>query len=240
MHKFYKSSSNTSGLPGRITDKLFSRLKKFAHDVWAIESDGSGPVVNRLRADAVDVKDEPEAGGEEVEHAHAHSELEDERGSHLNPGDLVLLFMGGKKIYARIKGIDDATATISTHDGVYEVASSWLRTAQATPVEQDSHTRRPTRDDMPAQADPVYARSAQTLEHMLQAAGGRALVSMGLGQNGQESLMELTKDASGFTAKLLQLEPKVFHTGKYQTMSELVQDLGLTTPGNLKLKNGPK
>jgi hypothetical protein len=246
-HKFYKSGSNTSGLPGRTDDKLFSRLKKYAHDVWQVSSDGGAPSVNRLRADAVEVREEPEAGGEEVEHAHAHPERDDAMGSDLNSGDLVLLFMGGQRIYARIKDMDGRTATISTHDGEYEVDSSWLKSAQAEKQPEQPSNRTITREDIPAQGgqpqtqDPVYAKSVQVLTQMLQASGGRALVGMGFASNGKESMMELTQNPDGgVSVKMIELVPKVFHQGQYQSLQQLVQDLGLSAPGNMSLKNAPK
>jgi hypothetical protein len=115
-HNFFKYGSNTSGLPSRTSMSLWDRITKKAHDVWSIGEHGGSPVITRLRGETVNSREEP---------VHAHPERNN-GAQELNVGDVVLLFMGGKRVLAKISSLTEVDATIEHNGASITVLKNWL------------------------------------------------------------------------------------------------------------------
>lgn len=227
-HKFHKSGSNVSGLPSRMDEKVWNKIKKFAHDVWSIDDQGGSPVINRMRAETVKPGsgEPPTSPGHSIEMSHDNT---------ISAGDLVLLFMGGKRVAARVMGLNGDMARIATSEGYEDVPRGWLRKSQTPPP---APKRTITREDIPVQPDPnagpaqeVDPRLAQTVQNindMLKANGGSVMISMPSAPNGQTRMLEVTANGQGVAAKFIVLSPEVIHSGNYASVDQLVQDMNLT------------
>lgn len=240
-HKFYKTSSNTSGIPSRVDDKVWDKLKKFAHDVWQVNSGEEAPIVNRVRAETV----EPGAGDS---HSSAHPELygDSQDQNTISAGDLVLMFIGGQKISAQVVHDHGDVVTVATADGYMDVPPEMVRKAQKFKSVGQVTTRTITRNDVPAQTqpapqaplqmDPGMQRSVLSINKFLDKSGGSALISLGSGANGQPNNAEITRGPDGsITVAMIQMTPQVYHRGSYASVEQFVKDMNIEGGGNLAL-----
>lgn len=228
-HPFYRTSSNTSGLPSRMSAKVWNRLKKLAHGVWEMESSTSGPVAVRKRDESAQLS----AGA----HSGTPSKfdvLEEATPHNIDTGDLVLLFMGGQRVAARVLGKSaDGMLRLGTHEGeLTEIPQTWVRKSQAQ--EQMQRSRSITREDIPvqnpAQVKPAsppqlqnnQAQIADSLAQAIQSKGGKVQVRLS-----PSSVLEITSNGSSFTAQLSHTSTKVVSNTSYPSMQHLVQSLGL-------------
>lgn len=193
-HRFFKYNSNTSGLPGRVASSLWEKITKKAHDVWSINTDGGSPTVNRLRSETVNSREEP---------VHAHPEIEDSQ--EFGVGDIVLLFMGGQRITARVASINGGDATIDMDGAEATVPVGWL------------HKRA---DDNPADAKAMVSDS---LSKLLQSRGGKCAIRLS-----PSTMMSLVSNPDGSVqVRMFEISTRQMHSGNYPSVDSVVHDLNL-------------
>jgi hypothetical protein len=116
-HKFKKKSYAHQGLPGSLPDSLWSKLKKSAHSVWDMTSHGD-------QISAVRKTQDTAIASEAVAR---HDINQDE----ITPGDLVLLFLGGRSISARVVEVTTNGLSLISREGLLEnIPSEWVKKSQ--------------------------------------------------------------------------------------------------------------
>jgi hypothetical protein len=177
-HKFYRTASKQAGLPGRIANSSFEKIKKFAHDVWDVNDAGDDVIAVRKRQETAEID----------------FKAEDTRAeSPFGVGELVLLFLGGSRVAARVLESNDGTLKLSTHEGELEnIPQAWCRLAQTPPGGDPSRTI--TREDIPVvdpnqlpqqpqqqqpmQLDENQMMIADSLKKLLQSRGGKIAIRL--------------------------------------------------------------
>lgn len=217
-HPFYKSAKNTSGLPGRVSNSLWGKLKRYAHDVWEIGDNGEDLVAMRKREETAD--------------------LDYESDSHplINPGDVVVLLLGGRKLEARVLAQwEDGSFSVVSDEGYLDnVHESWLeKQAQANQPQpslaEDGNRpsqRTITREDIPVQSVPQQSPGNETvdqLQKLLEARGGHIAVEIS-----PSSILELQASGQGVNVKLWHISTEIAHQGNYPSLASAVAELGLT------------
>lgn len=237
-HPFFKKLSNVSGLPS-LASKSIDRIRKFAHHKWDIVADPNGPVAIR--------KTEDTAKLDPVSASHMHdsdSVVDDIASNTITPGELVLLFMGGRKLEARVLMHDEDGLTLSTDDGyLYDIDPTWVqRTAQQDPPQQLN--RSITREDIPAQSpeppteqpDMHAAKAVKVISDMVMANGGTALISLPSLPNGQPRMMEVKQGQDGLiSATLYVMSPQKVDSRTFKNMQDLVQQFQIDNADTLQV-----
>lgn len=203
--------------------------------MWEIQSDSSGPVAVRKHEDSAKLQ----AGAHATQSGH---EVLDEQSDNFDVGQFVMLFMGGRKIAARVLDNQEGMLKLSTTEGELDsIPSSWVR--KADPGMPPASTRAITREDIPAQSAPMHQSdprvrknappvqlgdTAKTIEQMVQAGGGKALISIPSAESGQQRMLEVTVGPDGsITANVHAMAPKLVDGGRYGNFQQLVDDLKL-------------
>ena len=104
-HNFFRIAS--LGEPSRVSNTLWDRLKKIAHHVWEINSEDGNPVITRIKSETVASVDESK---EEI-----------------SPGQLVLLFMGGQRLEARVASVRESDIVLDVNNELVEVPKGWVK-----------------------------------------------------------------------------------------------------------------
>lgn len=104
MHPFFRRG--LAGLPSRIAS--YDSIRKHAHHVWDVSNEDGVPTVYRISSETVDTI------------------ADDSTCTDIQPGQCVILFMGGSKITASVKSVDSGNATLSIDDMEMVVPVSWL------------------------------------------------------------------------------------------------------------------
>ena len=106
-HPFFKYAS--AGLPSRVDASLWTKIKKCAHDVWQVDGTDGIPSIQRIKGETVtaDISQEPDIN--------------------MDPGQLVLLFLGGRRIEAKIISTDESNVSISVDGESISVPKSWIK-----------------------------------------------------------------------------------------------------------------
>lgn len=230
-HKFYRTASKQVGLPGRIANSGFDRLKKIAHDVWSVNDAEGDVVATRKREETA-----------EISH-----ELAPDKPTLVkyDPGEIVLLFLGGRKLEARVLADFDGTLTLSTDDGYVDVPADWCRKAQAQPAPSTEPRRTITREDIPVmtpsrlqqyqqrqqgqpaqqpQADPQMQTVSSEIQRMVRQYGGSVALELS-----PSTYLVVRTSGQGVTDELFNVTTQRVDQKSYQSIDELVRSRGLKT-----------
>jgi len=189
--KFSKNAySSSSG--------IWSKLKKYAHDVWDMSAQGDRVEALRKRQDSV------YASEEEKEHDEDTPSLENMFG----PGELVLLFLGGRKLQARVLDSNEGSLSLISDEGYLDnIPAEWVRRA-----------------DPQQPAAPAVNPLVNDLQKMLESRGGHIAVQ--LDPTGS-AILELQQTGVGVQATLWHTSTTVAHRGQYDSVADLAQDLAI-------------
>ena len=102
---------------GSNYDQISEKLQKKAHDVWDMSAQGDQVAAIRKKQDTAKVSEQTK---EDVEHEF----------SDITPGDLVLLFLGGKELRACVLEKTAGKLRLASEDGTVEVPEEWVRKAE--------------------------------------------------------------------------------------------------------------
>ena len=230
-HKFYKSASKQAGLPGRIANSGFEKLKKIAHDVWSVDDAEGEVVATRKREETAEI----------------NHELAPDKPTLVkyDPGEIVLFFLGGRKLEARVLADFDGVLTLSTDEGYVDIPASWCRKAQAQPAPNPSPRRRVTREDIPVmtpsrlqqyqqrqqgqpaqqpQMDPQLQTVANEIQRMVRQYGGSVALELS-----PSTYLVVRSSGQGVTDELFNITTQRVDQKSYQSIQELVQSRGLKT-----------
>ncbi len=112
-----------SYLGNNIPASTWEKLKKRAHDVWDLGTEGERVLALRKKQDTAKVSKEQaptEARG-----------LQESGDTAFSDGDLVLFFMGGHRIEAKVVGGGDGYLDVDTGtESITGVPSEWCKLAQ--------------------------------------------------------------------------------------------------------------
>jgi hypothetical protein len=224
MHKFFKRSFSEQTLPSNIAPTTWDRLSKRAHHIWDMNVAG----------------DEIEAVRKHPDTVQASAPTLDNESNEINVGDLVLLYMGGRRLEARILDTTDAGLSLVTDDGYVEgIPANWVKKSQMSP-QQLERSRKPTRDDIPVQQEqparpnqqPAQPQPAQPpannivsdLEYSLNSHGGHAAVQL---DSTGATILELKQSGQGISATLWRTSTAPIHSGQYKSVADAVSQLSI-------------
>jgi hypothetical protein len=114
-HRFFKIASGD--VPSRMADESYAKLRKYAHEIWALEEDPEDGIVAK-RSDA---DDNEESGGSDEGSTRPKSKKDDvEDREHIElpilpfqPGDAIVVIMGGREYPASVKAVHGKSITAS-------------------------------------------------------------------------------------------------------------------------------
>ncbi len=102
----------SSYLGNNVSESFWAKIKKKAHDVWDMGTEGERVLALRKKQDTAKVSTETPA----------------EDGVALADGDLVMLFMGGRKIEAHVMGTYGDKVDLISEDGVLtDIPQEWCK-----------------------------------------------------------------------------------------------------------------
>lgn len=211
-HKFYKSATKLDRLPGRISGSSWGKIKKFAHDVWSVNDANGNVVAQRNRAETAKVDFDRQSNEQD------------------NPsiGDIVYLFLSGKKIVARVIDSSDGKFRLSTHDGyVDNIPSGWVRKVES----QAQPPRAITREDIPVQNGPAQSVQldqnqmmiADSLKKLLESRGGKVAIRL----SPSTYMVIKSSPGGGVSDEIYAVSTQRADTRSYQSIEHLVRSRGL-------------
>lgn len=180
---------------------MWGKLKKYAHDVWDMSAQGDRIEALRKRQDTARASEDTE------DKHHEDDEAIHQIGDLFGPGELVLLFLGGRKLEARVLDSKDGKLSLISEEGyVDNIPTGWVR--RADPAQPAGHPNPLVND----------------LQKMLESRGGHIAVQ--LDPTGS-SVLELQQLGQGIQATLWHTATTVAHRGQYGSVEQLAQDLAI-------------
>lgn len=201
---------------------MWGKLKKYAHDVWDMSAQGEQIQALRKRQDTARASEDQEDKRDEGEAIPL--------GDMFGPGELVLLFLGGRKLQARVLDSHDGGLSLISDEGYLDnIPQEWVKRADPAPApsqEQVDRSRKPTREDIPVQQAPgaPVSNAVNDLQKMLESRGGHIAVQ--LDPTGS-SVLELKQSGQGIQATLWHTATTVAHRGQYASVADLAQQLAI-------------
>lgn len=197
-HKFFKTASANLGVPSRLSDDMFGRIKKTAHHIWNVSRDGENVTINRLKAETA--ANEFDVGIQPTQE--------------MLPGTIVTLFMAGNKITAMVQGSNEAGLVLSTGTGLIEgVGASWVRRAQRsdsaqypwTPEKPDIGAKPQRHPDVNMSGTKYPGLVQRIIDDIKHSPNGHATITLGgtPGARGNATVLDVTKSGETYHAKIV-------------------------------------
>ena len=110
----------SSYLGNNVSESFWAKIKKKAHDVWDMGTEGERVLALRKKQDTAKVSTE---------------ETTPDDGASLADGDFVMLFMGGRKIEAHVLGVNgDKVNLLLDNEMLNDIPQSWCKKSQEKPI----------------------------------------------------------------------------------------------------------